>query len=143
MKKIISFLLVSFFALSVPVRAVTVTPILDDGEATVSSETVASPVPTIEIKEKITEPKSEEVKGKLAAVLDEQSLRPLSFNNFLKHSVRYAVDQGVPANTIVLILLLPLIGALVGLLQYFVSLSGFSTFMPAMIAVTFLATGIA
>lgn len=132
------------FIFSAPAGAVTVAPVSEGGlESTSSAEVTPSAIPTIEIKDKITEPGSEEVKGKLAAVLNEQTLGPLSFDNFLKHFVRYAVDRGVPANTIVLILLLPLIGALVGVLQYFVGLSGFSTFMPAMIAVTFLATGIA
>ena len=143
MKKLFFFFLF-LFSFSAPIGAVTTTPFLEEYlDSTVSAQATPSAVPTVEIKEKITEPKSEEVKGKLAAVLDEQNLKPLSFDNFLKHFVRYAVDKGVPANTIVLILLLPLIGALVGLLQYFVGLSGFSTFMPAMIAVTFLATGIA
>lgn len=110
------------------------------GEATEEASFVL-PTPPV-VKEKITEPKSEEVKGKLEAVLEEQELGPLSIDNFLKHAVRFAVARGVPANTIVLILLLPLIGALVGVLQYFIGLSGFGIFMPAMIAVTFLATGI-
>jgi hypothetical protein len=143
MKKLF-FLFLFLFVFSVSAGAVTEEPFLGiDLESTDSAQATPSALPTIEIKEKITEPKSEEVKGKLSAVLDEQTLKPLSFDNFLKHFVRYAVEKGVPANTIVLILLLPLIGALVGLLQYFVGLSGFSTFMPAMIAVTFLATGIA
>jgi hypothetical protein len=142
MKKLILFF-IFFFIFSVSARAVTMVPILEkDLETTVSAEATSPAVAVQEVKERITEPQSEEVKGKLAAVLDEQSLESLSFDNFLKHFVRYAVDKGVPANTVVLILLLPLIGALVGFLQYFVGLSGFSTFMPAMIAVTFLATGI-
>jgi len=131
------FLLVFFFCFAVPARAVTFVPGVGE-----RLDVVEEAVPTVAVKEKITEPKSEEVKGKLEAVLDEQVVRPLSFDNFLKHLVRFSVDRGVAASTIVLILLLPLVGALVGVLQYLVGLTGFGIFMPAMIAVTFLATGI-
>jgi len=98
--------------------------------------------PIIEVKENITEPKSEEAKEKFGAVLNQQKLRGLNPTNFLKHSIRFAVFHGVPANTLTLILLLPLVGALVGIIQYFIGLSGFGIFTPAMVAVAFLATGI-
>jgi len=130
-KKMLSIFLVFLFLFTFPARAITLAP-----EPTIVA------TPTVIIKEKITEPGSIEAKDKLEALLDEQILGPLSFDNFLKHSVRFAVERGVPANTIIVILLLPLIGALVGVIQYFVGLPGFGIFMPAMIAVTFLATGI-
>lgn len=131
-----------FLLLAGRTLAATPLPTEKEGEATESAATTPPPTPTIVVKEKITEPKSEKVKGKLEALLKKQKLAPLSFDNFLKHAIRAAVARGVSPNTIVLILLLPLMGAMVGILQYFVGLSGFGIFMPAMIAVTFLATGI-
>jgi hypothetical protein len=53
-----------------------------------------------------------------------------------------ANKEGVPENTIVLLLLLSLVATLVSLLHYVVGLSGYGIFMPTMMAVTFLATGI-
>lgn len=52
-----------------------------------------------------------------------------------------AIERGVEANTIVLLMLLPLIATLVSVLHYIVGLSGYGIFMPTMVAVTFLATG--
>ena len=133
LKKILLIFLILFSFFTFSALAVTIVP---------APDSTASAAPTLALKENITEPKSEEVKGKLEALLDEQILRPLSFDNPLKHSVRFAVERGVPANTIIVILLLPLVGALVGVVQYVVGLPGFGIFMPAMIAVTFLATGV-
>jgi len=91
---------------------------------------------------RLTEPQSQPTRNKLEAILRSQRLAPLGPANFLRYLIRTAVRSGVSPNTIILIFLLPLVGALVGILQYFVGLSGFGMFMPAMLAVTFLATGI-
>jgi len=141
LKKILPIFLILFIFCSFPTKAVTIIPGVVE-EVKEVQDSAASAVPTLAVKENITEPGSEQVKGKLEALLDEQVLRPLSVDNFLKHAVRFAVARGVPANTIIVILLLPLIGALVGVVQYVVGLPGFGIFMPAMIAITFLATGV-
>ncbi len=53
-----------------------------------------------------------------------------------------AMESGVAEKTIVLLLLLPVIATLVSVLHYVIGLSGYGIFMPTMIGVTFLATGI-
>jgi hypothetical protein len=60
----------------------------------------------------------------------------------LRKAEELAVDRGVAANTIVLLLLLPLIATLVSVLHYVFGLSGYGIFMPTMLAVALLATGI-
>jgi len=111
-------------------------------EATVSAEATASAEPTILPKKlPLTEP-IEEVIGPLEKLLQEQKLGPLSFNNFFKHAIRRAIFSGVPANTIVLLLLLPLLAALIAAARHFIGIAGFGIFTPAMISVAFLATGI-
>jgi len=62
--------------------------------------------------------------------------------NFGKTVVRVAIERGIEPNLIVLLLLLPLVATLVSVLHYVFGLSGYGIFMPTMIAVTFLATGI-
>lgn len=89
----------------------------------------------------LTEPKPE-VKGKLENILLSQKLDGFSIFNFFKHGVRLAVAYGVPANTIVLILLFPLVAAWVAFTRHVVGLAGFGIFTPAILAVVFLATGI-
>jgi len=62
--------------------------------------------------------------------------------NSVEFVVAKAINRGVPANTIVLLLLLPLVATLVSILHYWVGLSGYGIFTPTMMAVAFLATGI-
>ncbi len=82
------------------------------------------------------------VQGKLERYLSQQSLTPLSWHNFLKYILRLAVARGVPANTIVLIILFPLVAAWVAFARHVIGLAGFGIFTPAVLAVVFLATGV-
>lgn len=61
--------------------------------------------------------------------------------NSLSFLISKAIERGVPANTIVLLLLLPLVATLVSVLHYLLGVSGYGIFMPTMMAVAFLATG--
>lgn len=110
---------------------------LPSAEATVSAE----PTPLAK-QPALTEP-VEEVVGPLEKALREQLIGPLGLGNFLKYAIRQAVSSGVQANTIVLILLFPLIAALIAATRHFFGIAGFGIFTPAMISVAFLATGIA
>jgi len=83
-----------------------------------------------------------EAEDNLRAALERQPIGPLSPTNFLKHALRAAINQGVPTNTATLILLLPLMGVIVTAFYYLIGLTGFGLFMPAMISVAFVATGV-
>ena len=103
----------------------------------------ASPAATIapQSTEPPTEPLGEPTQDRLEAALEKQEIGPLSPTNFFKHAIRIAIKRGVPTNTVALVLLLPLVGTIVSALYYLVGLTGFGVFMPAMISVSFLATG--
>jgi len=88
------------------------------------------------------EPKSEEAGDRLELVLEKQEIKGGVFNS-LKYLVRVGVDRGIPASTIVLILIVPILATMIAILHYGVGLTGFGTFMPTMVAITFMATGIA
>ena len=62
--------------------------------------------------------------------------------NPIRVIVNRAIRRGVPENTIVLLLLLPLIASIVSVLHYVVGVSGYGIFMPTMMAVALLATGL-
>jgi hypothetical protein len=100
--------------------------------------------PTVELKrlENITEPGSVGTVYRLESILEGNKTGQWNGVNSLKKIVEVAVDRGVAANTIVLLLLLPLIATLVSVLHYVFGLSGYGTFMPTMIAVALLATGV-
>jgi len=103
----------------------------------------ASPAATIapQSTEPPTEPLGQPTQDRLEAALEKQEIGPLSPTNFFKHAIRIAIKRGVPTNTVALVLLLPLVGTIVSALYYLVGLTGFGVFMPAMISVSFLATG--
>jgi hypothetical protein len=63
--------------------------------------------------------------------------------NSIRVAVESATSRGVSENTMVLLLLLPLVATLVSVLHYVIGLSGYGIFMPTMMAVAFLATGVA
>lgn len=132
MKKIAALLFIVFglgFVFgSRPVEAkmVTITP---TETATPTATLVPTAMPTINI----TEPKSKRI--------DYEVGKWNGFNSF-RWMISMAIERGVSANTIVLLLLLPLIATLVSFLHYVVGFSGYGIFMPTMIAVAFLATGI-
>jgi hypothetical protein len=99
---------------------------------TVTATPTATLIPTVVPTINITEAKSNKI--------DYQVGKWNGVNSF-RWMIKLAVDRGVSTNTIVLLLLLPLIATLVSFLHYVVGLSGYGIFMPTMIAVAFLSTG--
>lgn len=95
----------------------------------------------VEKKPDITEPEGE-VKGKLERYLEEKEVGPLTYTNFLQHIIRDAVDNGVPANTIVLMVLFPVVAAIIAGSRHLLGLRGFGIFIPAVLSVAFVATGL-
>ncbi len=109
-------------------------------------EVVMLPNSEVEInteKRNITEPGDEATKTRLQKLLDEQEVGKWNGINTLQKMIRWAIARGVPANTIVLIFLLPLIATIVAFLHYVLGLTGYGIFTPTMMAVTLLNTGIA
>ena len=95
--------------------------------------------PTVTIKENITE--SKQTEGELETFVLNNKVKKWNGINSLRVMVEKAVERGVAANTIVLLLLLPLIATLISVMHYVLGLSGYGIFMPTMMAVAFLATG--
>jgi hypothetical protein len=98
------------------------------------------PTPTPEVRVDITQ-KSQEAAGPLEALLQKQSLGPVLPMNPIKYAIRSAVGAGVPPNTIVLMLLLPLIATVIAAARHIIGIRGFGIFLPAALAVVFVATG--
>ncbi|MCJ7805626.1 hypothetical protein MUP46_03210 [Patescibacteria group bacterium] len=97
--------------------------------ATPTSEPTAAPfnqVPTL---------------GPLETILKGQNLGPVWPVNPIKYAIRGAVAAGVPANTLALLLLLPLVAMVIAAIRHLVGLRGFGIFLPAALSVVFLAIG--
>lgn len=135
-------------AISTPTSVPEIVALDSSDSAALASQSaeIATPAATIvervvEKKPDITEPKGE-VKGKLERYLEAKPIGPLGITNFLQHTIRQAVKSGVPANTIVLVLLFPVVAAIISASRHLIGLRGFGLFTPAVLSVAFVATGI-
>ncbi len=63
-------------------------------------------------------------------------------SGYTNNIIEGAVRSGVSSETIALLLLLPLVATLVSVMHYVVGVSGYGIFMPTMMAVVFMNTGI-
>lgn len=129
--------------------------ILDhDAQATLSATQEASTEsklasPSAEVVQKIQEKKDEDItetggkqKSKLVTYIEEHPPGPLSWNNFLLHALIKAIEKGLPANIVVLLLLFPLIASLIAVSRHILGLQGFGIYIPAVLSVAFVSTGI-
>lgn len=124
-------LLVLSLFLGQPVDAQTPTP-----EAASAAEATAS---ALRQKSDLTEPTEEQI-SELRLLLERQDPGD-KLTNPLKHAIRGAVNGGVPVNTIVLLLLLPVIATLIAGARHLIGIRGFGIFLPAALSVVLVATG--
>lgn len=85
--------------------------------------------------------KSLESLGPLEKLLKEQVLGSIWPFNPVKYAIRSSVASGVPANTIVLLLLLPIVAFVIAFTRNIIGIRGFGIFLPAALSVVFVATG--
>lgn len=100
-----------------------------------------TPTPTPEPPRVDITQKSTESLSPLETLLKNQQLGSVWPNNPIKYAIRSAVSAGVPANTIVLLLLLPFAAFVIAFTRNVVGIRGFGIFLPAALSVVFLATG--
>jgi len=145
MRKIL-FVLFALNIFASPVKAQMVPANVSAQEIATNSSEVATPTASIvekrvEEKTDLTQP-TVEVKNKLERVLEDNPVGDLSWKNFLRYSVTESVRNGVPVNTVVLILLFPLVVAMVAAARHLIGMRGAGILTPALLSVAFLATGI-
>ncbi|MCX6704257.1 MAG: hypothetical protein NTZ07_02310 [Candidatus Woesebacteria bacterium] len=85
--------------------------------------------------------KSVESLGPLEKLLKEQTLGPVWPFNSIKYAIRSSVASGVPANTLVLLLLLPIVAFVIAFTRNVIGVRGFGIFLPAALSVVFVAMG--
>ncbi len=105
--------------------------------------------PSAEIVEKIQQKADEDItettgrqKSVLAAYLDENPIGPLNPTNVLQKAIRQAVAQGLPASLVVIILIFPVVASLVALARHVIGFKGFGIYIPAVLSVAFVSTGL-
>lgn len=127
---------------------------LDDEQATVpadlatDSADLASPSAEAreqikEIKKKdLTQPEEIEERGEVFELLSQRQVDTISPTNFIAYAIQFSVRAGVPANTIMLILLLPILATLVAFVRHIIGLPSIGLLVPIALSITLVATGI-
>jgi len=102
-----------------------------------------SATPSVVEKKDVTKPETKTDREKMMELFAKQrSLDGLNLFNFTAYGVQYAVHEGVPANTIILILLLPLLATVVVFFRYIIGWSGLGILVPIALSITLLSTGL-
>ncbi len=129
------------------------TSILAENEASSSAlestDSAKLSSPSAEVVEKLQQKTDQDItetsgqkKSVLAAYLDEHAIGKLSWHNFLQKAIRKSIASGMPANIIVILLLFPIIASLVAFSRHVIGLKGFGIYIPAVLSVAFVSTGI-
>ncbi len=152
---ILSLILFFIFIFSFPVKAQTVVPLTQPttmdlaSAAATASHPASLASPAAAVVQKIKAKKDADItqtdngkKDVLTLFLEKHKLKPLSWNNFLQYAIRHAVSQGVPVNTITLVLLFPLVAMIIATSRHVIGLKGFGIYIPAVLSVAFVSTGI-
>ncbi len=108
-------------------------------EATTQAQE-ASISSTIKPSSDLTNPEVSE--SQLKTLLDQNPITSLSWNNFISYGIRSMVNDGVPTNTIVLVLMLPIIAAIAAFSRQVIGFKSFGIYTPTVTAVAFVATGL-
>lgn len=124
----------------------------DSAQATISAESthsasLASPsAEIVERQQQRTDQDITETSGQkrsvLAAYLDDHPIGAVSWHNIIQKAIRKAIASGLPANVIVILLIFPLIASLVAFSRHVIGLKGFGIYIPAVLSVAFVSTGI-
>lgn len=119
----------------------------EEAESATSSDRLATP--SAAVVEKIQEKKDQDItetggeqKNKLELYLDDNPPEALNWNNFIQHAIRQAVSNGLPVNVLVLLLLFPLIASFIAASRHIVGLRGFGIYIPAVLSVALVSTGV-
>jgi len=140
---LVVLLLMSVSSVSAATRKPTITEKLEiaSAEADLATPSATNTVTPEERPVANLTTENKETVEPLIELLDKQKLGSVYPFNFLKYAIRGAVASGVPANTLVLLILLPGVATIIAAARHLVGLRGFGIFLPAALSIVFLATG--
>lgn len=82
------------------------------------------------------------VEYKIIGIHSERSIKELGWTNFMSYAINYMVNNGVPINTIFLILMIPIIATIIAFSRQVVGIKAFGLYIPTILTLAFLVTGI-
>ncbi|HCC05353.1 TPA: hypothetical protein DEP58_03545 [Patescibacteria group bacterium] len=157
-KYVVRLLAVFIFALTAfgLVSAATAQETLNDEATTSTSTATSSQVTSTDIdrgnsllealttapKQDLTKPEEEPKKTEIQTLLEKRPVKDPGVFNFLAYWVQKAISLGIPANTIVLIFLIPVIATLIAFVRVVIGLPSLEMLVPIVLAFAFVAVGI-
>ncbi len=82
------------------------------------------------------------VEYKIIGIHSERSIKELGWLNFMSYTINYMVNNGVPINTIFLILMIPIIATIIAFSRQVIGIKAFGLYIPTILTLAFLVTGI-
>lgn len=122
----------------------------DEADLLLASEsgTIASPsaeeIEKLEIirKEDITQPENPGERGEFFELFSRRPISSPTLFNLIAYFIQSAVRIGIPANTVILVLLLPLLATVIAFARHIIGLPTLGIIVPVALSITLLATGI-
>jgi hypothetical protein len=93
-------------------------------------------------KQDLTKPEEEVEKTEIQTLLEKRPVPKPGIFNFIAYWVQKAIELGIPANTIVLIFLIPVIATLITFVRVVIGLPALEMLVPIVLAFAFVAVGI-
>jgi len=93
-------------------------------------------------KPDLTRPEEQTQKDEIQTLLEKRPVRQASVLSFIAYWVQKAIALGIPANTIVLILLIPVIATMIAFVRVIIGLPSLEMLVPIVLAFAFVAVGI-
>jgi len=93
-------------------------------------------------KQDLTKPEEQPVKDEIQELLEKRPADSPGIFNFIAYWVQQAIAMGIPANTIVLILLVPVVATIVTFVRVVIGLPSLEMLVPIVLAFAFVAVGI-
>lgn len=82
------------------------------------------------------------VEYRLLGAFSERTIRDISPTNFISYGINFIINRGVPINSIVLLLMLPVIATILALARQVIGIKAFGLVTPAMTTLAFLVMGL-
>ncbi len=103
-----------------------------------------------EVEQKIEEKSTKDItdlnpqnqKDKLISYINQKPIQKVNLFNIFQVIIRKAVSNGLPPNIAVLLLMFPLITSIIAFSRHIIGLKGFGIYIPAVLSVAFVSTGI-
>lgn len=90
----------------------------------------------------VTELNQEKAPYQRIGIHSQRGLASLNPLNFMSYAINYMVNRGVALDTIYLILVLPVIATIVAFFRQIIGIRAFGIYVPSILALTFLITGL-